>query len=44
MVNARIPILQSLEVLYKNQKNPALKIAVRNIASEVGEGKQSMRR
>ena len=39
MVNAGIPILQSLEVLYKNQKNPALKIAVRNIASEVGEGK-----
>ena len=39
MISAGVPILQSLEILYKAEKNPALKRAVKNIAQEVGEGK-----
>jgi len=39
MVNAGVPIIQSLEILYKNEKNPALKRAVRIISQDVGEGK-----
>lgn len=38
MVNAGIPILQCLEILYKAEKNPVLKKAVKNIHREVGEG------
>lgn len=39
MVNAGVPILQSLEILYKQERNPALKKAVKNISTEVGGGK-----
>ncbi len=39
MINAGVPILQSLEILYKAQKNPALKRTVKRIATDVGEGK-----
>ena len=39
MIAAGVPILQSLEILYKAEKNPTLKRAVKNIAQEVGEGK-----
>ncbi len=39
MISAGVPILQSLEILYKAEKNPTLKRAVKNIAQEVGEGK-----
>lgn len=39
MIGAGVPILQALEILYRSQKNPSLKIAVKKIATEVGEGK-----
>jgi type IV pilus assembly protein PilC len=39
LINAGVPILQALEILYKNQKNPVLKHSVKTVASEVGEGK-----
>jgi type IV pilus assembly protein PilC len=38
MVNAGIPILQCLEILYKAEKNPVLKKAAKSIHREVGEG------
>lgn len=38
MVNAGIPILQCLEILYKAEKNPVLRRAAKNIHREVGEG------
>lgn len=38
MVGAGIPILQCLEILYKAEKNPVLRKAVKNIHREVGEG------
>lgn len=39
MISAGVPILQSLDILYKSEKNPALRNAVRKIAIDVGEGK-----
>lgn len=39
MISAGVPILQSLEILYKAEKNPTLKRGLKNIAQEVGEGK-----
>lgn len=39
MINAGVPIIQALEILYKSQKQPVLKTAVKRIASDVGEGK-----
>lgn len=39
MVNAGVPILQSLEILYKQEQVPSLKKAVKGIAVDVGEGK-----
>ena len=39
MINAGVPIMQSLEVLYKSEKNPALKRTVKKVATDVGEGK-----
>lgn len=39
MVNAGVPIIQSLEILYKQQKHPVLKKAIKKIGSDVGEGK-----
>ncbi len=39
MVNAGVPIIQSLEILYKQQKHPVLKRAIKRIGSDVGEGK-----
>ena len=39
MINAGVPILQALEILYKGQQNVALKKAVKVVASDVGEGK-----
>jgi type IV pilus assembly protein PilC len=38
-VGAGVPILQSLEILYKQQKNPMLKNSIKQIASMVGSGK-----
>lgn len=39
MISAGVPILQSLEILYRSEKNPSLKSAVKKIAAAVGEGK-----
>ncbi|MFA6237328.1 MAG: type II secretion system F family protein [Bacteriovorax sp.] len=39
MIAAGVPILQSLEILYRAEKNPSLKFAVKKIAADVGEGK-----
>ncbi|MDC0255672.1 type II secretion system F family protein, partial [Bacteriovoracales bacterium] len=39
MVNAGIPIMEALEILFKSEKNPALKKSIREISSEVGHGK-----
>lgn len=39
LVNAGVPILESLEILGKQEKNPALRIALKNIAENVGAGK-----
>ncbi len=39
MVGAGVPILQTLEILYRAEKNPTLKAAIKKIAAEVGEGK-----
>lgn len=46
MINAGVPILQSLEILFKQEKNPSLKKSIKSIHSNVGEGKtlaESMR-
>lgn len=39
MIGAGVPILQSLEILYRAEKNPTLKSAVKKIANAVSEGK-----
>lgn len=39
MLGAGVPILQSLEILYRAEKNLTLKQAIKNIATMVGEGK-----
>jgi type IV pilus assembly protein PilC len=38
MINAGVPILQALEIIYKSEKQPVLKKSVKNIARDVGEG------
>lgn len=39
MISAGVPILQSLEILYRSEKNAVLKLAVKKVAADVGEGK-----
>lgn len=39
MISAGVPILQCLEILYRSEKNLALKNAIKKIAADVGEGK-----
>jgi len=39
MVNAGVPIIESLDILYKQQKHPVLKRAIKKIGADVGEGK-----
>lgn len=39
MVSAGVPIIQSLEILFKSEKNPVLKKTIRAVATEVAEGK-----
>lgn len=39
MVSAGVPILQSLEILHRAEKNISLKLSIKNISTEVGEGK-----
>lgn len=39
MISAGVPIMQALEILHRSEKNPSLKVAVKKIAADVGEGK-----
>lgn len=39
MISAGVPTLQALEILYRSEKNPSLKQAIKQIATDVGEGK-----
>lgn len=39
MIGAGVPILQSLEILYRSEKNPSMKNAIKKIAADVGSGK-----
>ena len=39
MISAGVPILQGLEILHRAEKNPSLKISIKKIATDVGEGK-----
>lgn len=39
MISAGVPILQAMEILYRSEKNPTLKMSIKKIASDVGEGK-----
>lgn len=39
MISAGVPILQSMEILYRSEKNPTLKMSIKKIATDVGEGK-----
>lgn len=39
MINAGVPIMQSLDILQRSEKHPAMKKAIQNIAAGIGEGK-----
>lgn len=39
MISAGVPLLQALEILYRSEKNPVLKLTIKKIAQDVGEGK-----
>ncbi|MBF0361424.1 MAG: type II secretion system F family protein [Oligoflexia bacterium] len=39
MISAGVPIMQSLEIIYKQQKNATLKLSVKKISTAVGSGK-----
>jgi len=39
MLSAGVPIMQALEILYRSEKNVALRASIKKIASDVGEGK-----
>jgi type IV pilus assembly protein PilC len=39
LINAGVPILECLEILYKQQRNPNFKSMIRRISEEVGGGK-----
>ena len=39
MISAGVPILQAMEILYRSEKNPSLKLAIKKVAADVGEGK-----
>ena len=39
MISAGVPILQAMEILYRAEKNASLKLSIKNITSDVGEGK-----
>ena len=39
MIGAGVPILQSLEILGRAEKNPSLRAAIKKIGADVGEGK-----
>lgn len=39
MIDAGVPILQCLEILYKSQKNPSFKKIIKKVAEDIGAGK-----
>lgn len=39
LLNAGVPIMESIEIIFKQEKNPIFKKSLRSIASEVGHGK-----
>jgi type IV pilus assembly protein PilC len=39
LINAGVPILECMEILHKQEQNPALKRVVRNIAIQIEEGR-----
>jgi type IV pilus assembly protein PilC len=39
LIDAGVPILESLEILGKQEKNPSLKTVIKNVIDEVGQGK-----
>lgn len=39
LINAGVPILQSLEILYKQERNPTLKITLKRISDAIASGK-----
>lgn len=39
MTGAGVPILQTLQILFKQEKNASLKMSIKKIASDVGGGK-----
>ncbi|WP_408098467.1 type II secretion system F family protein [Peredibacter sp. HCB2-198] len=39
LINAGVPILECLEILYKQERNPVLKRVLKNISMQVEEGK-----
>ncbi len=39
LINAGVPILECMEILYKQEQNPSLKKVVKNISQSVEEGK-----
>lgn len=39
MISAGVPILQGLEILFRSEKNPSLKLSIKQVATDVGEGK-----
>ncbi len=39
MVSAGVPIIQSFEILFKQEKHPVLKRAIKKIGADVGEGR-----
>jgi type IV pilus assembly protein PilC len=39
MINAGVPILQTLDIMHKQEKNKPLKTAIKGILTDVGEGK-----
>lgn len=39
LINAGVPILESMEILAKQERNPTFKIAIKNIVEGIGSGK-----
>lgn len=39
LIDAGVPILESLEILGKQEKNPALRLTIKNIVEQIGQGK-----
>lgn len=39
LINAGVPIMECMEILAKQEKNPSLKVTIRNVMESVGSGK-----